>query len=392
MGAEFSFRGRIPPSKSLMNRWLCAGDYARGGRVEIHGQSTCDDVVKMKAALDALRAGQLVDCGAAGTVLRFMAFRASRIPGAHVLTGHKRLFERPQSELVAVLAQLGVRAELQEQSLSIESQGWTRPAKAIEVDRSLSSQFASGILLNAWELDFPVEIHGSEKSVSDAYFEMTLDVVRSAGMTVQTSKGSWMIPSQQHVLAKEAYPEPDLSSAFAVAALAAVSGQAVFEDYPVQSIQPDAVFLKILGTMGADIVTGTDIVSVRRLGLKGGEWNLKECPDLFPVLGVLCALAQGPSKLFGAEHLVHKESNRIEHVVRLIRHLGREVRATPDGLEVPAGEVPTTAAPFDFDPVQDHRLVMAAAVARQAGFPVNILEATCVNKSYPEFLQIAGLV
>ncbi len=133
MESGFSFRGRIPPSKSSMNRWLCVGSYAR--QFQIEGDSRCDDVVKMRSALAALLRGDDADCGAAGTVLRFLAFRASRLPGRHVLRGSSRLFSRPQSELVNVLSKLGVRTELLSDRIVVESAGWRDPGAEISVDR-----------------------------------------------------------------------------------------------------------------------------------------------------------------------------------------------------------------------------------------------------------------
>lgn len=391
MGSEFSFQGRIPPSKSLLNRWLCVGSYARDGGLKILGDSTCDDVVKMRGVLESLARGEPSDCGAAGTVLRFAALRASRLSGRHELRGSARLFERPQTELLHLLSMLGVRAELTPRSLVIDSAGWKDPGGEILVDRSASSQFASGLLLNAWELDFPLNVKSSERSVSDAYLEMTLAVVRQAGMKVEIRPGGWRVAAHQCVSATKAHPEPDMSSAFAVAALAAVGGKAVLESFPETSLQPDFVFLEILQRMGAHVKREASSVHIQKAPLKGVEWNLRDCPDLFPVLGVLCALAEGPSRLYGAEHLVHKESNRIAHTATLIRRLGREVIEAGDGLRISAGSLPQASLAFDYDSDEDHRLVMAGAVARWAGFDVNILRPNCVAKSYPEFLQIAEI-
>src|SRR5580698_1908660 len=111
MSHEFTFDGEISASKSLFNRALVVQSFAPS--LTVLGASTADDVVAMRAALATLTAGRAepIDCGEAGTVLRFMALRASRIPGVHTLTGSERLFARPHNELIPILSQLSVDAE-----------------------------------------------------------------------------------------------------------------------------------------------------------------------------------------------------------------------------------------------------------------------------------------
>src|SRR6185437_12816288 len=92
--------------------------------------------------------------------------------------------------------------------------------------------------------------------------------------------------------------EPDLSSAFAVAAIAAVGGRAEIQDFPKRSLQPDSIFVKVLSDMGAKLrhESGTLIVEKSKL-MRGIDVDLTNCPDLFPVLAVLCALTGGPSEI-----------------------------------------------------------------------------------------------
>ena len=181
--------------------------------------------------------------------------------------------------------------------------------------------------------------------------------------------------------------ETDLSSAFAIAALAAVAGRAVIEEFPEKSLQPDSVFPEILRAMGAGVKReGTSLIVEKARELRAVEWNLLDCPDLFPVLATVCAQANGRSRLFGAPHLAHKESSRIESTARLLRNLGTTFEAKPDGMEVEGGAIRLDA--FDFDPEHDHRLAMAAAVAHAGGANVRVLHPSVVDKSFPEFWQI----
>ncbi len=387
----FQFRGTVPASKSLLNRLLIIRSYELG--LEIRGDSNADDVQKMKGALRSLQAGEAADCGAAGTTLRFLALKAARMPGRHVLKGTPRLFERPQGELIRVLEQLGCRVEMFPDRMVIEGDGWKIPEDGLEVARGVSSQFASAVVLNAWNLDRPLRLSFSGERVSESYFAMTLETVRRAGMNWRKENGGVVLPAGARVQVPVYDCEIDVSSAFAVAALAVASGgRAEIENWPGEnSLQPDAAFPEILAAMGCDVSERDRVLTVSRTkerGLRPIRRDLREMPDLFPVLGVLCALAGGNSSLTGAPHLAHKESSRIKKTAELLRLMGAEVIERTDGMEI-QGLRSGPRGGFAFDPDHDHRLAMAAAVARAAGADVEIQHRDVVNKSFPDFWSIA---
>jgi 3-phosphoshikimate 1-carboxyvinyltransferase len=393
---EFYFRGRIPSSKSILNRLLILRFFEPG--LEIIGDSEADDVLKMKGALAQLKAGEVADCGAAGTTLRFLALLVSRYPGTHKLKGSARLFARPQSEITRLLQQLGCKVEWSPELLTITSQGWIIPEDGVRIDRSISSQFASSLILSSWGLSSPLQILFEGDSVSEGYFDMTLQLVKRCGMNWELSadKHSLTISAGEMVNAQKIEAESDLSSAFAVAALAALSGEAVFESWPESSLQPDRVFAEILREMGCRVEhnSSSKILKIRKPSsgrLKAITKDLRDCPDLFPVLAVLCGFADGSSTLFGAPHLAHKESSRIEKSLSLLRLIGVQARAIEGGLEIQGRDRLATMdeKPFEFDPADDHRLAMAAAIARAAGASPQILHPEVVNKSFPEFWSIA---
>jgi len=431
----FRFRGRIPASKSILNRLLILRSFEPG--LTIDGDSHSDDVVKMKSALASLlgdgqgrgvggvgvpheSGGEVADCGSAGTTLRFLALRASRIPGTHHLSGSRRLFERPQNELVHLMRQLGCEAELGPQRITIRGEGWKIPEEGLIIDRSVSSQFASGVLLSAWDLPVPLRMRFAGDIVSESYFAMTVELVRRAGLRMtRPSSAELVVEPRSRLVSQTIIAESDLSSAFSVAALAAVAGRAEFESYPARSLQPDGVFAEMFQRMGCrvEFIEADGVLVVERPdgNLRPIDWDLRESPDLFPVLSVVCAFAEGRSRLHGAPHLAHKESNRIEKSAELIRIMGRESHAIEGGLEIegraptdrddasresihvsvpvsapvsiPVG-VPVNAPVYDTD--HDHRLAMAAAVARAGGVAIRILHPVVVTKSFPEFFDIAG--
>lgn len=390
----FRYDGVIPASKSYFNRALICASYSGSGSVLLRGESSCDDVIKMQEAFARLETQSSYDCGSAGTVLRFLALRASRIPGRHILKGTPRLMSRPQEDLQEILTQLSVKLERYSDHLVIQGDGWKLKEPTLKVNREKSSQFVSGILLNAWNLDFPLSISWDPGGVSEGYWQMSVQVVKDFGMELEQDSSGLRIPAQAKIKVREYEVESDISSTFAIAAYAALNGEATFRHFPFQTLQPDKVFLQILEKMGVGIEKTSAQVRVFRkypdtLHLHGVNWNLNECPDLFPVLATLCGFAKGPSRLDGAPHLIFKESNRIQKTAELLHHMGVQTKILPDGMEIhPPQSRAIVDRPFDYDPDHDHRLAFAASLLASQNYPIHILHSDVVNKSFPEFWQI----
>ena len=387
----FKFLGKIPGSKSLFNRALVAASYA-DHEVEIVGHSDSQDVELMRQALESLRCYQPIQCGFAGTVLRFMALRASRQPGEHQLMASERLLSRPQDEIVRILRQLGVEAKLYPDRLVVKSLGWKPMGDSLHIPSDRSSQFASAVLMNCWNLPDSLFLSIDSKMVSRPYWLMTVGMMRYFGMELEKWEGDFRVWSQQKVKIDRYVVEMDMSSAFAIAAVAAVSGDAILEDFPANSSQPDSRFPDVLEQMGISVCRMDQQLKVVKTDFfKGIDINLNDCPDLFPVLSILCALAKGPSRLWGADQLVFKESNRIEKIVELIRKMGRRVEALDGGIMILDEEPARPDEEFEYDTDLDHRLAMAAAVALKAGFPVKILNPGVIAKSFVGFWTSLGV-
>lgn len=409
MNVTFDFCGTIPPSKSLLIRQLLLTLYEP--KITLPLDSKCSDVLAMRGACAAFRdserdsqAGprpQIVHCGEAGLVLRLCLGYAARHGGDFLLTGARRLIERPHEPLLSTLRQLGAEISVQlspTPALRVRSSGWQPVLGPLSLSGGLSSQFASSLLLNAWDLPFPLHISCDPEPVSEGYLEMSIDTARRFGMQIaqhkEADKMSLIVPPRQQIQALPATGEADVSSAFAVAALAAVAGSAQIRNFPQHSLQPDHCFVDLLRQMGVPITLSTEGLLVRRAErLQPLTVDLGGAPDLVPVLAVLCALADGKSRLFGAPQLRGKESDRIATTAALLTLLGRQNLPLADGLEIvgrPLGDS-DRAQPLTFDATGDHRLVMAAAVARWAGFPIAVRGLSSVHKSFPEFLCLADL-
>ncbi len=390
---SFNFNGHIPASKSILSRLLLSESFITEESVSPF--FTCDDVIKMSAGIKQLFAGDSVDCGDSATALRSLVLRASRIPGRHFISGSERLMARPHSELSKILNQLQVRVNFFEKEIIVESTDWPDRDLNITVDRSLSSQFASALLLNGWMFAHSLRISWSGETVSDGYWQMSLKLAQKLGMKFKLENNSVTVLPSQKPFIDWTLTEADMSSAFSVAALATVSGQARIKDFPLDSLQPDSVFLEVLKKMGvnAELENG-DLLIKKATDLKPVSFDLVNCPDMFPVLSVLCAFADGKSHLFGAAHLAHKESHRIHKTAELIRLMGRKCEETLDGMIIHGQKQNRdyeNLSAIIFDPDRDHRLVMAAGVAKAAGLNVLVTDPRVVRKSFPDFLEISHL-
>ncbi len=387
---SFNFVGQLSSSKSLLNRALIASSF--NNELYVQGASGSEDVVHLKKALSDLIGGQSeFYCGDGGTTLRFLALRVSRVPGQYTLTGSERLFSRPQEGLVKLLRQLGVEAAIIGNSLKINSNGWKPMGDAVYVDASKTSQFVSALILSSWDLDFDLHFNKSKSAVSDSYLNMTLGLVKELGMKIKVSGNEYTIlksKPQQHFYTLE----PDMSSMFSLAALGALHGSCRLKSFPENSLQPDKVFVDILKLMGVDISLEDEVLSVSKSPLQAVAFDIGQSPDLFPVLGVLCAFAEGESHLYGAKHLAYKESNRILKTAELLREIGRDVEVKEDGFIVKGStDKELSNYSFVFNPDKDHRMAMAAGILNAMGTRIEIVDKDVVNKSFPEFWDCVGV-
>lgn len=392
------FSGETSCSKSLMNRALIAQSYFPEFKV-----TSCDsknleseDVRHLRNALKHLStahsgSGLRFDCGEGGTTFRFLALRVSRIPGTHLLTLHPRLRERPHADLIKILSLLGVHSEFQGNDFVIKTEGWQKPTQAIPVSRKVSSQFASALLLNGWNLEFDLPLDLSGDTVSDDYFEMSMRFCREMGMKVLENGSQLTLLKNQKVLSHEFEVEMDLSSLFVMAAAAALDGELTTEKFPIRSLQPDSKFVEILPKMSIPLYYSGNSLQIRKAEkLTPISVDLNNSPDLFPVLAVLCAFAGGESELSGATQLIHKESNRIAKTKELLQLVGIESQKIEGGLKI-FGGTPHLKQEIEFDPDHDHRMAMAAGLLRLMGLPVRILTPEVVSKSFPDFWKALGV-
>ncbi len=389
---SFSFTGCLDISKSWMNRALILRSYQP--ELEIIGSSKADDVLLLEKCLADLKAGKKeFYVGLGGTTFRFFALRVSREIGYFIIRGEKKLFSRPQDELITILKQVGVTASFnaEKTEFHIESKGWRSDEDllTLSVDSSESSQFLTSVLLNSVHLPFDLQIETS-KVTSESYFNYTQKMMASYGFAID----DLFISRTQKLRPQTIQGEVDVSSFASLAAAAVLGGKVHLTNWNKFSVQPDMEFVAFFKRMAIKFITEENnfYISEQR------QWsslkaNFERCPDLFPVMAVLCAFAEGSSHLFGAHQLVHKESNRLEKTFELLQRCGFAVEKLEDGLKIHGNPVAKYRHKdlIQFNPDHDHRMAFAARLLQLKGFPVQITDPDVINKSYPQFYQHTGL-
>lgn len=391
---NYLYQGELSSSKSIFNRALIVQSFFP--QVQVHGNSQSEDVAELKNALTSFhQKSQNIYAGLGGTSFRFLLGRLSREAAEFQLEASPSLADRPHQGLLKSLEDLGVRIERQKNFFKIESQGWKDPRRVLQMDSDQSSQFASSIVLNAWDLDFDLSLNYREGSLSESYFQLTIEFLKRLGMKVIKNGSVYTIPKNQKISQTEIHVEMDISSAFSLSAFAYFGEPVRLHNFPFESLQPDLVYLDFFRQMGFEVrKEGFDLIVQATGPLRGFQADLSQSPDLFPVLASLCACAEGVSELVGAEQLVYKESNRLEGVMSLFDLCQIRFEKRPSGLRIYGKNPLKTEIDSKivvFDPRHDHRMAMAAAFLKKAGYPLQIIHSNVVNKSFSDFWRLVRI-
>ncbi len=403
----------VPGSKSQTNRALILAGLssAQGqGTSTIGGALRSRDTDLMIGALGTLglridgtgpeltvsggiapEAGARVDCGLAGTVLRFVPPLAARSAVPVTFDGDEQARARPIAPLLDALRGLGVGVDGSGLPFRVQGAGSVAGGN-VEIDASASSQFVSGLLLSGASFTEGLCVQHTGSAVPSApHIAMTVVMLRQAGVDVDDSVPNRWRVRPGVVGARHWDVEPDLSNAVPFLAAAVVSGGAVrITGWPATSVQPADNILEVLGKLNAVVTQNDSFLEVRGPaaddGYSGFDVDLRDVGELTPSVAALAALASAGSvsRLTGIAHLRGHETDRLAALSTEINRLGGDCRETPDGLVITA----TPLKPGVWRAYADHRMAMAGAIVglRVAGVEVDDIAAT--TKTLPEFPQL----
>jgi 3-phosphoshikimate 1-carboxyvinyltransferase len=338
-----------------------------------------------------LRGPADVDCGLAGTVMRFLLAIAALADGPVRFDGDPHARNRPLRPLLESLRQLGVRVEDTAQNrgglpVTVFGAGQL-PGGKCEVDSSSSSQFLSALLLVAARADNEVVIDNIGASLpSLPHIAMTVAMLRDRGVPIDDSApGRWRV-TPAAVAGGVVDVEPDLSNAAPFAAAALVTGGVVrLPRWPRRTTQPGAALPELLTAMGADCRLDDDGLTVRGGGaIHGVDVDLRDTSELMPTLAVVAALADSPSTLRGIGHMRGHETDRLAAIARELNALGGDVTEASDSLTIR----PKRLRGGVFHTYADHRLATSAAVLGLVIPGIVVENVATTAKTMPGFVDL----
>lgn len=424
----------LPGSKSLSNRCLLLAALS-SGTTRVENLLESDDIKYMLGALDALgvevtrdgstvatvtgRAGPIdsplkgddsleLFLGNAGTAMRPLAAALCMGSGNFILDGVPRMRERPISDLIDGLRQLGANVHCVSDTgcppVTIKGARLTGGVpRSASISGKMSSQFLSSLLMAAPLIDGNVTISIKDELISAPYVSLTIGLMKKFGVDVQivgdmnNGTPSFIITADQTYKSPQSIlVEGDASSASYFLAGAAITGGTVtVVGCGSSSVQGDVAFANVLEQMGATITWDKDSITATRdpnVRLKGVDVDCGKIPDAAMTLAVVALFADGPTTIRNVYSWRLKETERMKAIVAECTKLGAKVEEFDDYciIHPPMGnKVNDNVLIETYD---DHRMAMTFALASCGGVNVNVHDPGCTAKTFPTYFDILGSI
>jgi 3-phosphoshikimate 1-carboxyvinyltransferase len=328
----------------------------------------------------------IINADNSGTTIRMVAGIASLIPCYTVLTGDESIRRRPMQPLISALTELGAECRsTRGNGLAPLIVKGPNTGRETHIPGDISSQFISSLLISSPLKEVDTDIHITTDLKSRPYVEITMDMMSRFGTECSESDGTFHVPGGQSYRAQDYVVPGDFSSAAFPLAAGALAGRATIINLDPKDRQGDRTFIEILKSFGASVTQSEGAVTVGSAPLIGTQIDLADAPDLFPIVAVVATQARGVTTIFNAEHVRYKESDRISATVKFLKDMGAEVEEKQDGCHIRG---PCRLKGAQVEPMADHRILMAAAVAALvAEGRTSIGDGDCFKISYPGFVR-----
>ena len=331
-----------------------------------------------------------IDCGLAGTVMRFVPPMAALSNAKINFDGDEAARRRPMKTTIDSLRELGVEVDDNDTgSLPFTLAGTgVISGGEITIDASSSSQFVSGLLLAAPRYTKGLTLHhAGEHLPSLPHIEMTIECLKARGVKVtQPDELTWVV-EPGYISGGEISIEPDLSNAgpFIAAALV-LGGSVTIRDWPEQTTQVGKHFVELLTQMGAIVRrTNQDLTFTGTGSISGIEVDLGIGGELAPVIIALAVLADSPSTITGIAHLRGHETDRLAALTNEIKGIGGDATELPDGIQItPVAKLHGAT----WHTYEDHRMATAGAIIGLRIPGIVIEDISVVSKTMPEFVNL----
>jgi 3-phosphoshikimate 1-carboxyvinyltransferase len=400
----------VPGSKSVTNRALLLAALA-DGRSSITNPLFSDDSYWLMDALVRLGIGLTADreggevrveglggkipasdvnlfVGNAGTVARFLPPALALGPGPYTVDGAPRMRERPISDLVEGMRQLGAAVDYtgETERYPLRVRGGGIMGGTARIPGARSSQFASGLLMAAPYAETPVTLRVDGRK-QWPYIGITVALMRSFGVDVTRAPDLFSVrPATYKPL--DYGVEPDASAASYFLAAAAITGGSVeIPGLGSTSTQGDLRFAEVLQQMGCDLHITPDSIRIHGPDrLKGVDVDMNAFSDTMMTLAAIAPFASGPTTIRNVAHSRLQETDRISAVATELHRLGVPTQQTPSSIRI----IPQIPRPAEVQTYGDHRMAMAFAVTGLVVSGISIRDPGCVTKTFPDFFGRLG--
>jgi len=299
--------------------------------------------------------------------------------------GEGKLVERSLVPYFNIFEKQGIEYKTDSGRLPLHINGRLAPGE-FQLEGNISSQFISGLMFALPLLDGDSRITVTTELESKPYIDLTLKVLEDFSIHIENHNyRTFIVKGNQKYKAADYTVEGDFSQAAFWLAAGALGSDVTCRGLDMGSMQGDKSVLDIMNKMGCRIVAEGDTIRALPADMKGTVIDASQCPDLVPVLAVLGTLSEGRTEIINAERLRLKESDRLKAMSSELGKLGACIMEEPGGLII---EGRKGLCGGRVDSWNDHRIAMALAIAAtKCDEPVVISNASCVEKSYPDFWE-----
>ncbi|MGX1928939.1 3-phosphoshikimate 1-carboxyvinyltransferase [Flagellimonas sp. 2504JD4-2] len=378
---------KITGSKSETNRSLLL--QALFPNITIENMSNSDDGQVMQAGLQKTT-GE-VDIHHAGTAMRFLTgYFASQEGKEVILTGSKRMKERPIKVLVEALRDLGAEIGYEETEgcppLKIKGKKLTK--SRVSLPANISSQYISSLLLIAPSLQNGLELELLGKITSVPYIKMTLGLLEQIGVATHFEGNLIKVAATPSVKDTTLVVESDWSSAsyfYSIVAMGDVGTKIQLSSYKENSLQGDSVLSEIYKEFGVETEFLNNTITLsktRECELEKVNYDLSNAPDIAQTISVTCLGLGMGCYLTGLHTLPIKETDRLGAMKTELEKLGASVEIDAESLTLHSCQ--NITSDLAIDTYNDHRMAMAfGPLGLRTSLKIN--DAEVVSKSYPDF-------
>ena len=398
---------RVPGSKSVTNRALLVAALADGPstiRNPLFSDDTfwlMDALVRLGIDLTADRDGGEVRVkgqggvipssgvdlfvGNGGTVARFLPPALALGRGPYTVDGVPRMRERPVSDLVDGMRQLGAAVEYtgESEKFPLKVPGGGIRGGTAHISGTKSSQFASGLLMAAPYADAPVTLRVAGRK-QWPYIGITVAVMRAFGVNVGEARDLFSVqPAVYKPLDYEVEPDASAASYF-MAAAAVTGGRVKIPGLGSASPQGDLRFAEVLQDMGCEVELTPNSIEVRGPDrLRGVDVDMNAFSDTMMTLAAIAPFADRPTTITNVAHTRLQETDRLSAIATELGRLGLTTHQTPSSIRI----IPQTPRPAVVQTYGDHRVAMAFALVGLLAPGIKIRDPGCVTKTFPDYFS-----